>query len=180
MHKAPTLATPTRHCGDCALCCHLGEIVDFKPYNQWCQHCSTQRRCDIYESRPALCRQFYCLYVRGKLAEHWNPLLSHMVVSQHQDPERITVLVDPEAPLIWRESPYLPELQALARTQPVTVMVDTQAFAVYSQRIEDLGELAKDEQIEITEIKTNIVHRFTQHRTKVKASHSPEGLFSSE
>lgn len=161
-------STQARQCGDCALCCHLGEIVDFKPYNQWCQHCSTRRKCDSYEARPTLCREFHCLYLRGGLGEHWYPLMSHMIVSLHPNPKRITVLVDPEAPLIWREAPYLAELQSLARTQPVTVMVETRAYAVYPDRIEDLGTLAAGEQVEITELRAGDTLHFQQRRaTKV-------------
>lgn len=151
MREAPTLAAPARQCGDCAMCCRLGEIADFKPYNAWCQHCSTQKRCDSYETRPEPCRSFHCLYVLGKLAAHWNPLRSHMVVSPHRSPTRITVLVDPETPLIWREAPYLSDLQSLACEQPVTVMVGYAAYAVYPDRIETLGETTHGRSVVIHE-----------------------------
>jgi hypothetical protein len=75
-----------------------------------------------------------------------------MVVSRHKNPSRMTVLVDPEAPLIWREAPYIAQLQAWAREVPVTVMVGLRAFAIYPMRVDDLGELAGGEFVEITEI----------------------------
>lgn len=160
MTNSPT----TRQCGDCALCCHLGEIVGFKPYNQWCTHCSTHQRCDIYESRPTLCRTFHCQYLLGTLGDHWYPLTSHMIVSLHTAHSRMTVLVDPEAPLIWREAPYLAELQSWASAHPVSVMVERRVFAVYPNHIEDLGELAADERIEITETTVGSTLHFSQKR----------------
>lgn len=136
------------------MCCYLGEIIDFKPYNQWCTHCSTRRRCDAYDSRPSACRQFFCAYIQSDLGEEWYPPRSHMVVSLHLNPKRMTVLVDPETPLVWQEAHYFQQLQAWAHHHPVTVMVDQHAFAVYPQRVEDLGEVSEGKRIEITETET--------------------------
>lgn len=152
MH-APKPAAPTlpRSCGSCAMCCYLGEIEGFKPYNQWCSACSTQTRCDRYDTRPTPCRQFQCLYTMSDLPEAWYPPVSHMVVSRHSTPARMTVLVDPETPLIWREGAYLSQLQAWAVEAPVTVMVGLAAFAVYPNRIEALGEITPEYSIAIHE-----------------------------
>lgn len=163
MSEPPTPSLAERVCGDCAMCCHLGEIVDFKPYNQWCQHCSTHQGCDIYETRPILCRQFYCAYMQRELGEEWYPLRSHMVVSLHREPKRMTVLVDPETPMVWQEARYFRQLQAWAQHYPVTVMVHQRAFAVYPQHVEDLGELGEGQRIEITETETMSGIRYRMH-----------------
>jgi len=146
------------------MCCYLGEIPDFKPYNQWCHQCSSRLRCDDYEARPSPCRQFNCVYVRSMLGTEWYPMRSHMVVSAHDNPKRMTVLVDPETPMVWQETAYFPKLQAWARECPVTVMVGLHAFAVYPDRLEDLGELAEGEQVEITETRIGDKTQFLLRR----------------
>ncbi len=55
---------PGRECGDCTVCCTAPTIN--KPEIQklsgaTCRHC-TGRGCAIYDSRPAVCRSFYCAW----------------------------------------------------------------------------------------------------------------------
>jgi hypothetical protein len=149
------------------MCCYLGEIADFKPYNQWCMYCSTQKRCDAYEARPAPCRSFRCHYLTGDLDEQWRPNRCGLVVSAHPQEKRITILVDPNQPLRWQESPHLEQIVAWSRSSAVTVMVGHRAFAVTPQRIEDLGEVAPDETILTHEemLKSGAT-RFVSLRTK--------------
>lgn len=149
-----SIPAPARQCGTCALCCKLGEIPDFKPFNQWCQFCSTRQGCDIYADRPQLCRDFFCHYLQSDLPEHWNPLTCHMIVSVYEGPLRMTVSVDPDYPLIWREPLYLEQIQHWAAQGAVTVMVGTRTFAAYPGHVEDLGELTAAHQLIITEIET--------------------------
>jgi hypothetical protein len=145
---------PGRQCGDCAMCCHLGEIPGFKPYNQWCQYCSSQRGCDIYETRPQACRTFFCHYLISDLGEEWAPPTCGMVVAGQDNPPRLTILVDPERPDIWREAPYFSQIRFWSQHGAVTVMIGDQAYAVTPQRIEDLGLLTPEYTIEITEQET--------------------------
>jgi hypothetical protein len=57
-----------RTCGDCSLCCKLLEISAerapevAKPAGQWCKNC-VQPGCSIYDRRPALCRDFKCMWL---------------------------------------------------------------------------------------------------------------------
>lgn len=121
--------------------------MGFKPYNQWCVSCSTHQRCDRYDTRPALCRQFECHYLLSDLGEQWRPNHCGLIVSFHANPNRISILVDPEQPLRWREMPYIAQIMRWSQGYAVTVMVATEAFAVYPDRIEALGEVAEDETI---------------------------------
>lgn len=74
-----------------------------------------------------------------------------MVVSRHSTPARMTVLVDPETPLTWREAAYLSQLQAWAVEYPVTVMVGLAAFAIYPNRVEALGDISPEHSIAVHE-----------------------------
>jgi hypothetical protein len=134
------------------MCCHLGEIPDFKPYNQWCVACSSHQRCDRYDTRPTPCRQFECYFLTSDLGEAWRPNQCGLVLSVHADPERLTILVDPEKPLRWRESPYIEQILQWSLQCAVSIMVGNAAFAVYPDRIETLGEVGEDETIVTTEL----------------------------
>lgn len=144
----------TRTCGDCAMCCHLGEIPGVKPYNQWCQHCSTHQGCDIYPSRPNPCRSFHCHYLRSELGPEWKPNRCGMVIATNAHPARMTVQVDPNMPALWQEGPYLPQLMAWAAERFVSVVIGEQTYAVYPNRIEDLGLIGEGYTVELTEYET--------------------------
>jgi hypothetical protein len=57
---------PGRECGDCIACCVVPAIDVpelHKPDGVVCPNC-TGRGCAIHERRPAVCRDFYCAYLR--------------------------------------------------------------------------------------------------------------------
>lgn len=56
------IATDTRECGECTLCCTLG-IVEYgsKP-GEYCPKCNVGTGCSIYEQRPESCVQYNCLW----------------------------------------------------------------------------------------------------------------------
>jgi len=66
---------PGRTCGDCTLCCTVMAID--KPDIQkeagvTCRHCA--RGCTIYETRPALCRDYHCGWRQLPiLDDDWRP-----------------------------------------------------------------------------------------------------------
>ncbi len=66
---------PGRSCGDCTLCCTVMAID--KPEIQkeagvTCRHCISG--CTIYDSRPALCRDYHCGWRQlGVLDDSWRP-----------------------------------------------------------------------------------------------------------
>lgn len=64
-----------RACGACNLCCVI-PVIDSpeltKPSGAVCRH--SRGGCDIYESRPDVCRRFFCAWRRTKLIpEDWRP-----------------------------------------------------------------------------------------------------------
>lgn len=143
-----------RSCGDCALCCHLGEIPGFKPFNQWCQHCSTHAGCDIYATRPQPCRDFHCHYLLSDLPDSWFPKDCGFIVSTYASPPRVTVSVDPDRPVGWQASPYIEQLMHWAQVGAVNVQLGPRVFAVYPEGIEELGELDGTTELTILEQQT--------------------------
>ena len=68
-----------RKCGRCKLCCKVYAIPELnKGFGEWCQHCP-YTGCKIYDTRPAVCRDFRCLWLEGRLPSSWRPDLIHIV-----------------------------------------------------------------------------------------------------
>ena len=70
IHEAELLSpipTAGRECGDCTACCTVLAIVELqKPQRRACDHLC-RSGCGIYATRPASCREFHCLWLRGAL-----------------------------------------------------------------------------------------------------------------
>ncbi|MDP3174533.1 MAG: YkgJ family cysteine cluster protein [Phenylobacterium sp.] len=106
-----------RSCGDCSLCCKLlgVEAID-KPAGSWCGHFHRGRGCSVYETRPAACATFNCLWLSSPgLDERWLPDRSHLVLFTEQDGRRLTVVVDPSDPLAWRREPFYSRIKAMSQ-----------------------------------------------------------------
>jgi hypothetical protein len=63
-----------RECGECIACCKFVEIPELKkPADVLCQHC-TGHSCGIYDSRPSICRSWYCVWrVEKELSDELRP-----------------------------------------------------------------------------------------------------------
>lgn len=130
-----------RACGDCAMCCKLGAIAEVnKPDGEWCTHCSSHMACDIYESRPEVCRVYYCYFMLSMLGEEWRPTTAKFMLSMMQD-GALYVSVDRARPDAWRKEPYFTNIKHWSKTRRVVVLVGVKAIAVYPDRIETLGNL---------------------------------------
>jgi hypothetical protein len=76
--SGPAAALPAnaaRSCGECGLCCKLLAVDEIgKPAHVWCEHFSPGTGCTIYETRPAACRTFECLWLKQtELSVEWQP-----------------------------------------------------------------------------------------------------------
>ena len=77
---AGTPAVP-RLCGGCTACCKTHEIRALaKPPAHWCPHCLPKQGCAIYAERPAECRSFACLWLRGYGPDRIRPDRSRVVL----------------------------------------------------------------------------------------------------
>lgn len=83
----PIDLAPSRECGECVECCVLLAIDTLKkPARTICTHCSG-RDCQIYDARPDVCREFFCLWRKlGAMCEAHRPdrlgVLFHVVRGQ--------------------------------------------------------------------------------------------------
>jgi hypothetical protein len=70
--RVDQLAAPTaadgRECGSCTACCIVPAIAELQKPARWsCDHLE-RCGCRIYDARPASCRVFHCLWLRGAMA----------------------------------------------------------------------------------------------------------------
>jgi uncharacterized protein len=110
----------SRECGSCSACCKLLAISAerapevAKPAGVLCRHC-TSPGCGIYQRRPALCRDFACLWLLDeKLGPEWFPPTSGMILVW-QEPSSLFVIVDPDRPDAWRKQPYKADIERMSR-----------------------------------------------------------------
>jgi hypothetical protein len=57
--------SPLRDCGECTACCTVLAVSELNKPARWsCDHASCHG-CRVYDARPASCRDFNCLWLRG-------------------------------------------------------------------------------------------------------------------
>jgi hypothetical protein len=83
------LLVPNRDCGGCTVCCKeltVNEPEISKPPGVLCKHCTQSGGCGIYETRPPICRSWYCGWrVLPQLDETWRPDKSDVLVTLSYD-----------------------------------------------------------------------------------------------
>lgn len=61
-------AMGARECGDCTACCAVMAVAELrKASRRACDHVGREG-CRIHPERPASCREFHCLWLRGAVA----------------------------------------------------------------------------------------------------------------
>jgi hypothetical protein len=77
---------PSRECGHCAVCCKVLPIrtVELqKTSHVLCVHCRENEGCQIYATRPQVCRDYYCGWrLLPGLPENWRPDLCGIFVDR--------------------------------------------------------------------------------------------------
>jgi hypothetical protein len=77
---------PERECGGCTACCEILSIDSLKlkkPADTPCPNC-TKPGCRIYDTRPVVCRQYYCLWRhRDALSSDMRPEKLKVMFSVH-------------------------------------------------------------------------------------------------
>jgi len=95
-------------------------VPEVKPDNyDWCKHAAPGcGGCKIYSSRPEVCREFSCEWLRNLAFPHyWYPLKSKIVITSTLGPPQVVgFLVDPAYPNRWREEPYISDIKHIARS----------------------------------------------------------------
>ena len=138
----------TRSCGSCTLCCKLFPVPELeKPASQWCRHIAQGRGCGIHETRPSVCRAFWCQWIENdQLGPEWKPEIAKFVLSIYPGSNSLAVTVDPASPANWRKEPYLSDLRrfataALAQGDQVIVFKGDHATAILPEGETELGRI---------------------------------------
>ncbi len=106
MQDTPQRLVPGRECGECKVCCVTLSIDTPEIQKLAASPCrySLGGGCDIYESRPPVCRAFFCGWRRSAaFPENWRPDTSGIfaVLEANSDPQfgplavALTLLADP-------------------------------------------------------------------------------------
>jgi hypothetical protein len=143
-----------RSCGSCTLCCKLFPVPELeKPAGRWCQNIAQGRGCGIHQTRPPVCRAFWCQWIENTdLGPEWKPEVSKLVLSIYPGTNSLAVTVDPAQPASWRKEPYLSGLRrfaagALAQGDQVLVFTGSRVTAVLPDGESELGLIQPGDRI---------------------------------
>ena len=143
-----------RSCGTCTLCCKLFPVPDLgKSAGKWCQHIVQGRGCGIHETRPDVCRAFFCQWIYNEaLGPEWKPEAARFVMSIYPGTNSLVLTVDPGTPARWRDAPYIGQLRiwaqgALETGQQVLVFNGNRITAILPDREVELGEISAGDRI---------------------------------
>lgn len=141
-------------CGTCTLCCKIFPVPDLgKPAGKWCQHIVQGKGCGIHETRPQICRAFFCQWIyNADLGPEWKPEVSRFVLSIYPGTNSLTISADPGLPNAWREAKYLRQFRhwaaaALEQGDQVLVFSGARVTAILPDREVDLGEILPGDRI---------------------------------
>ena len=148
MAEASAPVVPGRECGSCTLCCKVYHVAEIsKVAGKWCQHCTPGSGCAIHPTRPAQCRDFFCLWLtEPSMNAAWKPERSKMVVTIFPLNGFMYVQVDPNAPSAWRKEPYYRQLHQWAEInlrngRHVLVFVNDEATLIMPGQDLPLGKM---------------------------------------
>jgi len=114
---------PGKSCGPCTFCCKVLEIEEFpKTAGVLCAHCAAGGGCGIYETRPQVCRDYYCQWKEDRgLSAQLRPDKVGALLMEDPDSDEYQAVCDPEKPFSWRNPLVFSLLVAEAKTGRVVV-----------------------------------------------------------
>jgi hypothetical protein len=152
--KSVSALVPGRSCGSCSMCCKVFRVPEFeKPAGQWCRHTVHGKGCAIHETRPQVCRAFFCHWMRNAgLDDAWRPDRSKLVLYTEAGGRRLVVIVDASSPRAWTKDPYYPQLKrwaaaAVAADHQLVVFHGMQATVILPDRDVPVGTVAVGDEI---------------------------------
>lgn len=76
-----------RDCGECTVCCEALKIEELsKPEGELCKHCEKGKGCTVYQSRPDVCKQWFCMWRWFPFAKNVRPDKSGILLSYEKHP----------------------------------------------------------------------------------------------
>jgi hypothetical protein len=114
---------PGKACGSCMMCCTALEIIEFsKPPGVPCSNCVASGGCAIYAARPAVCREFECLWLTERsLPPNMRPDLIGTILMEDADTGEYRAVCEPHRPNAWRDRRVFAHLVGVAKTGRVVV-----------------------------------------------------------
>ena len=93
-----------KSCGPCTMCCKSLVIDHFKKdAGILCTHCKLQAGCQIYETRPQICRDFECDWLMERtIPQTLRPDKVGTILMEDDETDQYQAVVDPSTPLAWR------------------------------------------------------------------------------
>jgi hypothetical protein len=139
---------PGRECGSCMMCCKVPDIPQFnKASGVWCPHARIGKGCGIYDTRPASCRTFYCLWMLdASFGPAWKPERAKFVVYLQENNIHTQIAVDPAFPNAWIRPPYYARIKKWAQNGAehgrfVLVRIRRRVIVVLPDRDTDIGDV---------------------------------------
>ena len=157
---------PGRSCGTCTMCCKVFDLpVVQSPVGKWCRHCAPGKGCRIYESRPDICKDFFCGWLLSpELGPEWKPDRSKVVLQVNVDTNgsiRLTANVDDSYPTAWQRPDIYGKLKQWAIAGAATassemkmlvrVVIGRRYIIILPDRDVDVGMVADDEAVMTSE-----------------------------
>ena len=160
------LLVPGRACGTCAMCCKVFAIPEVeKGSQQWCRHVVQGRGCGIHATRPTVCRQFFCHWLRNPhLGPEWKPDRAKFLLYTEMGGKRLVVAPDAGSPHAWRKEPFYVQFKrwavaAAASSNQILVFNGKRATAILPDRDVDLG---------VVEVGDDVITRLVSGRVEVE------------
>ena len=143
-----------RSCGTCAMCCKVFAIPELdKGVQQWCRHVVRGKGCGIHPTRPAVCQQFFCHWMRNpRLGPEWQPDRAKFLIYTEMGGRRMVVAPDAGTPGAWRREPFYGQFKrwavaGAASNHQILVFNGKRATAILPDRDEDLGTVEVGDEV---------------------------------
>ena len=133
-------AIPGKSCGSCNMCCQILDIVELKKdAGILCENCVGGSGCQIYQSRPQVCRDFECEWLTERsIGPQLKPDKVGTLFLICPDSDQYQAVTDPKRPTAWRHPLVFKHLIAKAKEGHVVVAKS----GLMSWRVYESGETA--------------------------------------
>jgi hypothetical protein len=118
MARFGVMDIPGKACGACSMCCQVLEIVELqKPAGLTCKECVNGGGCQVYTTRPKVCREYECLWKGDRsMGQQLRPDRIATILMEDPDSDEYQAVCDPKRPLAWRAPLVFSHLVAMAKT----------------------------------------------------------------
>jgi hypothetical protein len=126
---------PGKSCGPCFFCCKVLEIEEMKKTaGKLCPHCVESGGCGVYQTRPQVCRDYYCQWKEDRgLPATMRPDKVGTLLMDDADSDEYHAVCDPEKPFSWRNPLVFRHLVAEAKAgRMVVAKAGVRSWRIYA------------------------------------------------